>query len=284
MLRRYAAGTAAGAAALATLTGCMGAGNGKTDAAGVSAAQAISLTSQKTASVGSYKVDIVANGAGKASGSARGVIQVRLKPQLAAVGDLQQANFGGQSLPAGERVILLGDNLYAKVPSQLSQFTGGKPWVKFSVSKAAQQAGINLNQVIQEADPAQQTKVFTGSNDVRRIGAQKVNGVKTTQYEGSLTPQEAAAKLDPQAQKAFKNLYQQGDATKLVWDLWVGADNLPRKLVAKITTAQGSASTTMIYSNFDKSFTVSAPPANQVADGQQLAGSLRQGAAPGAKH
>ncbi len=278
MLRRYAAGTAAGAAALVTLTGCLGSGSGKTDAVNVSAAQAIGLASQKTASVSSYKVDITAGGTGKASGTANAVLQVRLKPQLAAVGDLRQADFGGHSLPVGERAILLGDTLYAKVPSQLSQFTGGKPWVKFSVSKATQQAGVNVNQLLQQADPAQQTEIFTGSKDAHRVGTQSVNGVKTTHYEGSLTPQEAAAKLDPQAQKAFKNLYQRGDAKKIVWDLWVGADNLPRKLVVKITTAQGSATATMIYSDYDKSFTVSAPPADQVTDGDQLRGSLNHGA------
>lgn len=284
MVRRYAAGTAAGAAVLVSLTGCMGSGSGKSDAVNVSAAQAIGLASQKTASVSSYKVDISVNGTGKASGTAHGVLQVRLKPQLAAVGDLRQADFGGHSIPVGERAILLGDTLYAKVPSQLSQFTGGKPWVKFSISKATQQAGVNMNQVLQQADPAQQTKIFTGSKDVHRVGTQSVNGTQTTHYQGTLTPQEAAAKLDPQARTSYQHMYQQAGAKDVTFDLWVGSDNLPRKLVAKFTTAQGAATATMIYSNYNKSVTVSAPPAAQVADGQQLAGSMTHGATPGTKH
>lgn len=283
MVRRYAAGTAAGAAMVISLTGCLGdSGNGKTDAVNVSAAQAIDLASKKTGTIDSYKVDLTADGTGKASGKAHAVIQVRLHPSLAAIGNVDQISFGGNTVPAGERAILLGDNLYAKVPSQLSRFTGGKPWVRFSVSQAAQKAGVNLNDLLKRADPAEQTKIFTGSKDVHRVGSAKIDGVKTTHYQGSLTAKEAAEQLDPKARRSFRDLYQQADAKKIVFDLWVGADNLPRKLTSKVTTAEGSASTTMVYSGYNKSFTVSAPPASQVADGNGLAGSWdHHGATPG---
>src|SRR4051812_24470039 len=111
MLRRYAAGTAVGAAIAVSLTGCNlgGSGDGKTSATNVSAAQAIDLASQKTASVDSYKVDLTAGGTGKAAGKAHGAIQVRLRPDVAATGTLDQASFGDQSLPAGERAVLLNN-------------------------------------------------------------------------------------------------------------------------------------------------------------------------------
>jgi hypothetical protein len=175
----------------------------------------------------------------------------------------------GQSVPGGERAILLGDAFYAKVPQQLSQFTGGKPWVKFSISQASQQSGVNLDSVIRRADPAQQTKILTGSKDAHRVGSESIDGVKTTHYAGTVTPEEAG-KLDPKAQQAFKEFYAKSGAHKVTFDLWVGKDSLPRKLVTKVTADKGTASSTMIFSNFNKSFSVSAPPASEVTDGNQL--------------
>jgi hypothetical protein len=270
MVRRYAVGTAAGAALIVSLAGCQNdAGDGKQSDAKVPAAQAIALASQKTASIDSYKVAITAGGTGQANGKLRGTIQVRLKPDVAATGALDSASVMGASLPGGERAILLGDYFYAKVPQQLTQFTGGKPWVKFSVSQASQQTGVNLDSIIKRANPAEQTKIFTGSKDARRVGTESIDGVKTTHYAGTLTP-EQAGKLDPKAQQAFKQFYQRSGANKVTFDLWVGKDSLPRKLVTKATADKGTAASTMIFSDYNKSFSVSPPPASEVADGNQL--------------
>lgn len=277
MVRRYAVGTAASAALLVSLTGCGGAAKNNAQAVNVSAAEAINLAAQKTGTVKSYKVDITESGTGQAASKAHGVVQVRLSPELAAVGTLDSAGFGGRSVQSGLRAILLGDTLYGKVPSQLAQFTGGKQWVKFSISKAAQQAGVNLNDILKQADPAQQTKIFTSSKDVRKAGTQTIDGVKTTHYTGTITAKEAQAQLTGKAKQSFNDLYQKGGAEKVVFDLWVGADNLPRKLTAKGDASDGSATATMVYSDYNKSFSVSAPPANQVADGNQLMPKLGAG-------
>ena len=269
MVRRFAMGTAAGAALIVSLAACQDTGDGKQSDAKVPAAQAIALASQKTAGVDSYKVAVTVAGTGEASAKMRGTIQVRLKPDLAATGTLGSASVHGASLPGGERAILLGDYFYAKVPQQLSQFTGGKQWVKFSVSQASKQAGINLDGVIKRADPAAQTKIFTGSKDAKRVGTESIDGVKTTHYQGTVTPKEAGT-LDPKAQEAFKRFYQSSGAHKVTFDLWVGKDNLPRKLVTKVTADKATGSSTMIFSNYNKSFSVSAPPASEVTDGSQL--------------
>jgi len=275
MVRRYAAGTAAGAALIVSLAGCQGdSGGDKGDGVKVSAAQAIDMASQKTSKVDTYKVDLTENGKGQSASKMHAVVQVRLRPDVAATGTLDQAAFGGFSMPGGARAILLGDNVYGKVPQQLTQFTGGKPWVRLSLSRAGQQPGANIDEVLRQANPAEQTKIFTGSKDVHQVGTESINGVKTTHYRGSITPQEAATRLDPKARKSFQEFYQRTGAGKLGFDLWVGADNLPRKLVSKVTASEGTATVTMIFSDYNKSFTVTAPPANQVADADQLKNSF----------
>lgn len=269
MVRRFAIGTAAGAALIVSLAACQDTGDDKQSGAQVPAAQAIALASKKTATVDSYKVAITAAGSGHASAKMHGSIQIRLRPDLAAMGTLDSASVHGASLPGGERAILLGDYFYAKVPQQLSQFTGGKPWVRFSVSQATKQAGVNLDSLIKRADPAQQTKIFTGSKDARKVGTESIDGVKTTHYQGTITPKEAGA-LDPHAQDAFKRFYENSGAHKVTFDLWVGKDDLPRKLVTRVSADKGTGSSTMIFSDYNKSFSVSAPPASEVTDGNRL--------------
>ena len=269
MVRRFAMGTAAGAALIVSLAACQDTGDGKQSDAQVTAAQAIALASQKTATVDSYKVAITAAGTGEASAKLRGNIQVRLKPDLAATGTLDSASVHGASLPGGERAILLGDYFYAKVPQQLSQFTGGKPWVKFSVSQASKQTGVNLDGVIKRANPAEQTRIFTGSKDVKKVGSESIDGVKTTHYKGTVTPEQAGT-LDPKAKEAFKRFYESSGANKVTFDLWVGKDDLPRKLVTRVRAEKGTGASTMIFSDYNKSFSVSAPPAGEVTDGSGL--------------
>jgi hypothetical protein len=270
MVRRYAVGTAAGAALIVSLTGCQGDAGGKDNNVKLSAAQAIDLASKKTADVKSYKVDLTAAGTGQAAAKLHGSIRIRLQPDVAATGTLDEASVHGQSIPGGERAILMGDTFYTKVPQQLTQFTGGKPWVKFSISQAQEKTGTNIDELIRRANPADQTKIFTASKDVHRVGTDSVDGTKTTHYQGTLDMKDAASSLDPKAQKAFKEFYQRSDANKVVFDLWVGKDNLPRKLVTKVAAKQGTLSSTMIFSDYNKSFTVSAPPANEVTDGNNL--------------
>lgn len=273
MVRRYAAGAAAGAALVVSLAGCQGDGDGK-NAQNVSAAQAIDMASQKTSDVTSYKVDLTASGTGSVTSKLHGVIQVRVNPDVAATATLDQASFHGMSMSGSERAILLNNNLYAKVPDQLTRLTGGKQWVKFALSDAQRGTGVDIDQVLKQADPAAQTKFFTSSKDVKRVGTQNINGEKTTHYRGSATPEDAAAGLDAKARQSFRDFYQRAGAKNVTFDLWVGSDNLPRKLVTKANATKGTVGATMVYSGYNKSFNVSAPPASETSDGSGLSNLL----------
>jgi hypothetical protein len=259
----YAVGAAL--AGVLALSGCQ---TGEQPEVKVSAVQAIGLASAKTAAVDSYKVDLTAGGTGRAAGGLHGAIQVRLRPDLAVNADLDRASFGGFTLPGGARAILLGDDLYAKLPQQFNQFTGGKPWVRFPVSRNG--AGFNVDELVKQANPADQMKIFTESKDVRRVGEETIDGVETTHYKGSISPREAAARLDPKSRGHLDELYGRAGDRKVDFDLWVGRDSLPRKLVSSFATPDGRVNATMIFSAYNRRFTVSAPPADQVADGTQL--------------
>jgi hypothetical protein len=159
----------------------------------------------------------------------------------------------------------------------------GKPWVKVDVNKVGQQAGFDAKGLIDQIrriNPAEQTKMFTGSKDARRVGTEKVEGVETTHYTGTVTVRDALSRLDAQTrERARQWLPEHASDEKIAFDLWTDEDQLPRKLVTKDAGEGAKAGTlTVLYSAYGESFSVNPPPADQV--GEFSLGSFLGGAHP----
>ncbi|WP_243718526.1 hypothetical protein [Actinomadura sp. KC06] len=263
-----AGGTAVGAALL--LSGCGGDGTTSTENMKLSADQALLKTSQKTGQTDTFKADLTVTGTGEHGGKVHADGQFQLRPTLKFSAKLDEFSTNGRTVPGAKGQALFTDNvLYAKVP-QLAQFvSGGKPWLKIDVNQMAQRTGFDVQsllQQVQQVDPAEQTKMFTGSKDARRVGTETVDGVKTTHYAGTVTVQDALNKLDAQSRdKVAKWLPKDRANSKINFDLWTDGDNLPRKLVSKATSPEGETGTvTVLYSDYGESFSVNAPPSDQV--------------------
>lgn len=275
-----AGGTAVGAALV--LSGCNGDGSANTENMKLSAGQALLKASEKTGQADTFKADLTVTGNGDGdAGKIHANGQFRLRPELTFSAKLDEFSHNGQSVPGAKgQAIFTGNVLYAKVP-QLAQFvSGGKPWVKIDVGQVSQRTGFDVQGLVdqvQKVDPAEQTKMFTGSKDARRVGTETVDGVKTTHYAGTVTVDDALQRLDAQArEKVSKWLPKDRANGKINFDLWTDGDNLPRKIVSKANGSQGeSGSVTVLYSDYGKSFTVNPPPSDQV--GQLSIGSFLGG-------
>ncbi|TDD68146.1 hypothetical protein E1298_38785 [Actinomadura rubrisoli] len=267
-----AGGTAVGTALL--LSGCNGdgSGSGTTENMKLSANEALLKSSQKTGQADRFKADLTVTEAGSGGGKVHANGQFQLRPALKFSAKLDEFSQSGQSVPGLKgQAVFTGNTLYAKVP-QLAQFvSGGKSWVKIDVNQASQRTGLNVQDLVnqvQKVDPAEQTKMFTGSKDARRVGTETVDGVKTTHYTGTVTVQEALNRLDAQARDKVSRWLPKDRANgKINFDLWTDGENLPRKLVSKATSSDGdSGSVTVLYSDYGKSFGVNPPPSDQVGE------------------
>ncbi|MBW8485144.1 hypothetical protein [Actinomadura parmotrematis] len=271
MKRSYAVAagsTAVGAALL--LSGCNADGTGGTDAnLKLTANQALIKTSQKAAKANTFKADVTVKDTSE-GGQVHATGQFRLRPDLAFSAQVDSASKGSASIPlSGSQAIFTSDTLYVKAPSQLRQFiAGGKPWLKIDVTQLQQRTGVDVKGLVgqvEQADPAQQTKMFTGSKDVRRVGTETVDGVKTTHYAGSVTVKDALAQLDAQQRsKASQWLSNADQNSRIKFDLWSDGDNLPRKLVSTGQGKDDNGSVQVLYTDYGKSVTVNAPPSDQV--------------------
>ena len=274
-----AGGTAVGAALV--LSGCNGDGSANTENMKLSAGQALIKTSEQTAKADTFKADLTVVEGGNESGRIHADGQFQLRPTLQFSAKLDEFSQNGQTVPGAKgQAVFTGNVLYAKVP-QLAQFvSGGKPWVKIDVNQMSQRTGFDVQGLVdqvQKVDPAEQTKMFTGSKDARRVGTDTIDGVRTTHYAGTVTIDDALNRLDAQArEKVSKWLPKDRANGKINFDLWTDGDNLPRKIVSKAHGSQGeTGSVTVLYSDYGDSFTVNPPPADQV--GQLSIGSLLDG-------
>ncbi|MCW2903954.1 MAG: hypothetical protein JWO67_6219 [Streptosporangiaceae bacterium] len=270
MSRRFAAGAAAGTALVLSLSGCMGdSGGTNTNGIKLTAAQVVAKSSEQTGKTDSFKADLTV--AGTSGGSAMNAHvngQFRIRPSLAFTAKLDQASHGGQSLPGGAAQAIFTDNVLYVRAQQLSQFTGGKPWMKIDTSQAGQQSGLNVKNLVgqvEKVNPAEQTKMFTASKDVRKVGDETVDGVKTTHYAGTVTVDQALKQFDATSRDKLRKFYAEGAGQKINFDLWTDGEQLPRKLVSKVNTPKGdSATVTILYRDYGKPVTVTAPPAADV--------------------
>ncbi|TNY38840.1 hypothetical protein [Thermomonospora catenispora] len=281
--RRASAAAATGAVLALSLTGCLGGSGddpvrGAGDTTRLPANTVLVKASQRTGQADTFEADLTVT---DGDTTIRGSGAVRLRPAPAFTATFDEVRVNGQTLPAaGSQVILLNDVLYAKVPQLAQMFTDGKPWLRMNLDQVSRRAGVDLDRItsaVQRINPAEQTAMLTASKDVRRVGEEKVEGVPTTRYTGTVTLQEALSRLDEQAREKVRRWHADG-SERLAFDIWVDAENLPRKLVLK-GTADGreNSTVTVLYRDFGEPVTVNAPPADQVGDVTDRLGRLPGG-------
>jgi hypothetical protein len=274
MLRRFVTGTAVATGLALALTGCLGGTQEKAgearDAIKLSAAQVLGKAAQKTGQTDTFTTDITIGGqAQQQSMNMRMVVRTRLRPAVAMSMNVDSMTVAGQTIPAYE-MRLVGDDMYMKMPG-LEESTGGMPWGKVSLSALGTDAtgGINLRQALDQAQrqsPADQTKMFTASKNVREVGTETVEGVRTRHLTGTVTVQDALAQLDADSRKAMEATYQQMGIGEIPFDVWVGEDDLPRKVSVKLQAAGSTVDTTAVYRDYGKPVDVAAPPAGETGD------------------
>ncbi|MCO6004528.1 hypothetical protein NE236_06010 [Actinoallomurus purpureus] len=275
MIRRNAVFAVTGSVLALSLAACGGEGGGKqahgsgpsSANAALAAEQAVSTVSQKASEIKTFQAAISSQTSMSGQQTRMtGRISYRLRPSLAMKMTIPSMSVGGRET-GGLQEILLGDNLYMKMAA-LSNQSGGKAWVKMSLSKLGARSGIDVKSLMnqsQQADPSANVRMLTASKDVRKVGAETVDGTPTTHYQGTYSVQAALAKLGSDQREKMQQLIAKTGLDKMEFDLWVDDQQLPRKMTVKSPAgAQVQTSSTTTYSGFNKPVSISAPPASQV--------------------
>ncbi|MDV9188081.1 hypothetical protein R6L23_07615 [Streptomyces sp. SR27] len=200
---------------------------------------------------------------------------------------LTAGNPGG---PEQMRMIMLDDAMYMDMGAGQAAEMGGKRWMKLdmkSIAAASGDKGLeksmtggmeNMNQ-----DPAKQLALLLDSPNLKHVGAEKVDGVDTQHYKGTLTLEQmvgANKSFDVLSEKERTEMIdgvRKAGITAYDTQVWVDADGYPVKMDVGMKMKQGTVKMAMHFSDYGAKASVQAPPAKDTMDLFEMLKGMGQG-------
>lgn len=206
-------------------------------------------------------------------GTVEGKVSFSLRPR--AIDMRMKASGGAQE---GEfSVRLVGGSLYLGGGEKAAASMDGKRWLKFpmKLKDPDRAGGFGGMQRQADQDPAAKASLLPQSDDVKKIGEETVDGVRTTHYAGAvevtdlLTRRTAKSPLQAERRKKAVEQYKQLGVSRLKLDMWVGPDDRMVKFRERAQATQGPLDLTIRFFDINKPITVQAPPASETMDLEQ---------------
>jgi len=229
---------------------------------------------------GGETLQILAANIGKSSSAKQGVhlvMSMDLSGQaIKADGDFK---FGGApamdinyELPGigGAKILLVDDVFYFQLPAQLQK--NGKPWIKLDLNGSDQLSktlGGALKETKKNSDPSQVLNQIKDAGEITATKQEDLNGKPTTHYSVTVDVKKAAQKVDPDLKSAMEKVAE-GGVSSYPMELWVDKEGLPVRITVETpftnpaTQKVDQLKMTLDYSDWGRSVSVTAPPADQV--------------------
>lgn len=260
-MRRLRVVPAAAVAVLVMVTGCGGSGS-VVDASSPAAAMQ-RVADKVSADSGSFTVEATGDGtAMHGTGSYRGGADPAMRITL---GDAS----GEDAQPGTMEQILVDGVMYMRFTGpDIAMPAADDKWMKLPLGDLGSGLGELLSGSAM-ADPREQLELLLSAGEVREVGTETIDGVDTTHYAGDLTTDELA---DSEMSKPFRDLLREdlqhtGGDRPMELDLWVDAEDRPRRLVMAMPDSGAEEMTVRVdFRDFGKDVQVEAPPAEEVFD------------------
>ena len=168
--------------------------------------------------------------------------------------EMKAASTGAQAM----EMILVGQAMYMKSPD----LGAGDKWLKIDLSDPDSIFGM----IGKATDPEVMFKAMEAPKKLELVGSEDVDGVETNRYRITLDPAQYLDAMDFPA--AMADMLPK----EMVTEMWVDADNLPRKFaqtmeVPAVGGGQATSSTTEgTYSDFGADVEIEEPPASEVTE------------------
>ncbi|MYS89505.1 MULTISPECIES: hypothetical protein [Streptomyces] len=257
----------AGLGALLLAAGAVGCGSEQSPE--MTPAAAVAKAAKNTEDITSLRYRM--SGTVPESGQVKGEASMRLKPTIAMS---MKMTAPAQGATEAMEIRLVDKAMYIGGGAEMAKEMDGKTWMKFDLSGS--DAGKDLDQLGSanqaEQNPAAESTFLTGAKDVKKVGSEKVEGVETTHYTGTVTLKDLRASLKggkadtrEQREKSIKQ-YEKLGVDKLTMDMWVDGDDHTKQFRMKGDADKGPLDMTITFLDYNKPVNVTAPPAKDVAD------------------
>jgi hypothetical protein len=155
-------------------------------------------------------------------------------------------------------MILVDKAMYMKSEA----FGTGDKWLKIDLSDPNSLFGM----IGKATDPEVMFKAMESPKKLELIGSEDVDGVETNHYRITMDPSSYLAAME------FPPAMAEMLPKELVTDMWVDADNLPRKFEQTVEVKAGGggpatkSNTQGTYSDFGTDVEIEVPPASEVTE------------------
>ncbi|ROQ96427.1 hypothetical protein EDE04_2886 [Streptomyces sp. 2132.2] len=160
----------------------------------------------------------------------------------------------------GANQVMIGDVVYTHSDKPLE----GKSWMKMNLNKDGKPRS-RFND-----DPADYLAVLLGQQKVTLVGTEQIDGAAARHFKAALTNADLlAADESTKVMEAANRQYLHEalkEYTSLDVDLWIGKDGYPVRVDSAQGTKDGTTKVSAKFSGYGTTAPVSAPPADQVAD------------------
>ncbi|MGW6461822.1 hypothetical protein ACWF94_38805 [Streptomyces sp. NPDC055078] len=185
--------------------------------------------------------------------------------------------------PEEMRMVWVKNIMYVDGGAKLAKEMDGKRWMKLDLAAAAE---LSENKALQkqmtggldsmDQDPSKQMALLLDSPNVKRVGEEKIDGVATEHYKGTLTMEEMIASnkslkvLDKKERDDLIAQMKKAGIKGYDTEVWVNKDDYPVKMDIGIDSAEGKMKLVATYSDYGAKASVQAPPAGETTDLMKL--------------
>ena len=164
--------------------------------------------------------------------------------------EMKASGTGAQAMD----MILIDQAMYMKSPD----LGTGDKWLKIDLSDPNSLFGM----IGKATDPEVMFKAMESPKKLELVGSEEVDGVETNHYRITLDPSKYLEAME------FPTAMGDMLPDELVTEMWVDADNLPRKFAqtTEVAGAAGSSTTEGTYSDFGVDVDIEAPPSSEVTE------------------
>lgn len=168
--------------------------------------------------------------------------------------EMRVTSTGAQAM----EMIMMGDMLYMKS----ADLGVGDKWLEVDLDDPSSM----MSMLGKSTDPEAMFKAMDKPKKLELLGQEEVDGVATNHYRITMDPQQYVEAMEFPAEMA------QFMPKEIVSEMWVDADDLPRKFSQTTETpavggGQSTSSTTEgFYRDFGTDVDIEAPPASEISD------------------
>lgn len=256
---------ATGVAACGSSSGGSG-GSGGSNAQAQTPLQAIQLAANTSRAVNTFSATVNVKTSGAAALNLTGTISEQLHPSVVAEANYASFGVAGQSFPGGMSEVITSSAVYLKLSLLSTALHTNKPWIAIPFSALSKATGVNLSSLfsqLQTSSPLDQSQLFAGASDVRKVGTTSIDGVSVTEYSGTVSMAAALAKLPASTRSSFGSAIQKAGIKSATFTEWVDGQHQVRKVVVTESAAGMNETITTTVNSINQPVNIQVPPASE---------------------